>query len=282
VLSLAAAVALATVFTVLAVWGDVLSWRALCQLLPIARTLPRSTSCRAVSTPTAHSKPSGGFPWRPKRLLNTTARTTPKPVKAKHLAPPPRQARAAPSPPNTSVRVRPYVYMPARTNFVLEPAKLLSPGACAATTGTAATDKNHQRFWLVPTTRTLALATRPVESGQNGSFIPPLDALPSGAIERTHHSSLEHLLVRQLSLHPACTNRAEEATACVIAAPLTGKCHEWERLCPDRRLFVISFFDPDLVFYRGMFPTYCASLWGCHAPSSGNCSVRPAFKPTRI
>ena len=177
---------------------------------------------------------------------------------------------------------KPFIYMP-RSTKLTEPLGLASGGACGSGGGGGGEDA-QKSFWLVPTERVLAFASKRLTLGDSHPLPPPLDTLPPGTVEGTHHGRLEELLVRRLALHRSCTNRSDRAAVCIVSAPSSGRCYDWESLCPGRRLAVIGFFDPDLVFYKGNFPNFCRTLWGCEATRPGTCAdaACPAARIVRI
>ena len=156
-----------------------------------------------------------------------------------------------------------------------------SEGACQGALAGAA----QRRFWLAPTADTLKLATRPLNVSLVG--LPPLPAIAfdagctaaevSAIADRTaadqrfdrasHHNGLAHMLLRQLALHPSCTNSQSAADICVILAPANGRCYRWEAICPGKRLVVIDAGpsgsgDLDLISATGAGPIrLCRSLW---------------------
>jgi hypothetical protein len=113
---------------------------------------------------------------------------------------------------------------------------------------------------LVPTEATLALARGRLVP----SLPPPSHELPA-FVQSTHQSLLAQLLVTRLAMHSECTDDAAAAKVCIAVAPERGRCHDWERLCPGKRLVVIDAFDPDMETYRNRDVRLCPSLWRCDA-----------------
>lgn len=93
-------------------------------------------------------------------------------------------------------QIKPYIYMPRSTRAMEQP-NIAPGGACAASGG-----RDPKRsFWLIPTERVLAMASKPLVLAPPAEKLPPpLDALPPHTIEGSHHGRLEELLVRRLAL----------------------------------------------------------------------------------
>ena len=178
---------------------------------------------------------------------------------------------------------RPLIFMPRSTTQIeaIEP-EVHDAGACAPQRGRSSA---RATFWLAPTVHVLQHALKRLDLSVppvpwNGTLPEPLSQLPPGTVQNTHHGRFQEVLVRKLALHPACTNSSAQAKLCIIVSPPTGHCHDWASICPGRTLAVISFFDPDLVFYHG-FPNYCRTLWGCES-STGVCGRQQTCPPPRL
>ena len=134
------------------------------------------------------------------------------------------------------------------------------------------------RFWLIPTPLTRRLAETAPEWGYNYSSAHYNLSSAHGLLhfQHTHASAFQHVVIRMLSRHPACTNDSSAAASlCIVAAPLHGECPAtgWDTMCPYGRLVVVDVLDADLRAARPRTErealagsrTLCRTLWNCNA-----------------
>ena len=99
-------------------------------------------------------------------------------------------------------------------------------------------EAEQRSFHLVGTALTRLLASTTPEWGAS---------YPSHAgFQQSHHSILQHAIIRSLALHSACTNRSEAAVICIVAAPKRGGCLDWSQLCPGKKLAVVDAADAEV------------------------------------
>ena len=144
---------------------------------------------------------------------------------------------------------------------------------------------NSPSFYLVPTNRTLELASvGPVW----GRAWPWRGMHRNGHFQQTRYTELQAAIVQGLARHPARTYSRRKASVCIVASsPRKACCTEgfrwspqycvqWRSICPrNRRVVVIDVSDAD-----EMSSHLCASTWSkCLAPDDPRVVVRVTGNP---